>query len=152
MDQNSSRRCPHFQIYSEPLDLEGVPAYLAIRHCVLTERMISLLSSRPEGAKLAVKLVINATNGKQFAFVGPDLEAVTQRSCTVRRCDERCTPAYAQHLDYFQIDDPHEDTVTCDEEDDADNGEKQDNHDPQPCLTKPNGLAATREIRVRCEL
>lgn len=123
MDQNSSRRCPHFQIYSEPLDLDGSPAYLAIRRCLLTERMIRLLKQSSDGEKLADKLVIHATNGKTFAFVGPDLEAVTQRSCTFRRCEERCTPAYQQNLKLYQIVDPLEDEVVCEEADGTDEGD-----------------------------
>jgi hypothetical protein len=130
MDQNRSERCPHFQIYSEPLDLGGEHSHLAIYRCLLTERMISLVRSRSEGVQMATKLVVNVTNGKEFAFAGPDLEAVTQLSCMVSRCDEHCTPAYVRHLDHFQIVDPHLDSVTCHE---ADDGDKQDQSGPQPC-------------------
>jgi hypothetical protein len=119
MEQNSSRRCVHFQIHSESLNLDGPPAYLAVRRCLMTERMIVQLRATDEGAQLADKLVVNGTNGKQFAFVGPDLEAVTQRSCTFRRCDERCTPAYKHHLSLFGIADPNITVVGCDDEDDG---------------------------------
>jgi len=135
MDQHTSKRCPHFQIYSEPLDLDGPPAYLAIRRCLLTERMIRLLDTSDQGRHLAQKLVIHATNGRTFAFVGPDLEAVTQRACVFRRCDERCTPAYKHHLNHFGIVDPHEETVTCnDDEPEADN--EDDDPDVAPCTSK----------------
>src|ERR1041385_4507958 len=116
MESHNNKGCPHYQIYSEALELEGPPAYLAIRRCLLTERMIRLLQQSPEGNRLAEKLVIHVTNGKEFAFVGPDLDAVTQRSCTVKRCEERCTPAYLQHLNHFNITDPNEEEVTCRDE------------------------------------
>ncbi len=132
MHANDSKRCRHFQIYSEPLDLEGPPAYLAIRRCLLAERLIALLRQSPDGGKLAVKMMVNTTNGNSFAFVGPDLDAVTQHACTVRRCDERCTPAYKQHLDHFQIEDPHEDEVTCSEEVADTSAEKSNQSQIQP--------------------
>ncbi len=100
---------------SEPLEMEGPTSYLAMRRCLLTERMVGLLRQSPEGVKLADKLVVSALNKPSFAFVGPDLEAVTQQSCTVQRCEERCTPSYSQNLDLFQIVDPHKDDVTCEE-------------------------------------
>lgn len=117
MESQSSKRCPHYQLYAESLLVNGPPAYLAIRRCLLTERLIKLLRQSGEGSQLADKLVINATNGKAYAFVGPDLEAVTQRACTFNRCEKRCTPAYSQLLDRFGITDVREDDVTCDEED-----------------------------------
>ncbi|HZO91888.1 MAG TPA: hypothetical protein VFB38_26455 [Chthonomonadaceae bacterium] len=115
MDEEHTKRCPHYQLYSEPLGLEGPPAYLAIRRCLLTERLIRLLRHSNDGALLAEKLVIHATNGKEFAFVGPDLEAVTQRSCLVGRCEKRCTPAYHQHLERFGLSDSGETEITCED-------------------------------------
>jgi hypothetical protein len=75
---------------------------------------------------LADKLVIHATNVNAVAFVGPDLEAVTQHSCTVARCEKRCTPAYSQHLERFGLVDEQEDEVTCEEEDSATASEDSD--------------------------
>jgi hypothetical protein len=117
MDTQKMQRCLHYQIYSEPLDLEGPPAYIAIRRCMLSERLIGLLNQSPDGERLADKLVISLTEGKSYAFVGPDLDAVTQRNCTVNRCESRCTPAYGQHLQDFSIVDPQEE-VTCTETED----------------------------------
>jgi len=119
MKQDDTRRCPHYQIYSEALETSESPAYLAIRRCLLTERMIRLLGQSPEGNRLADKLVIHVTNGKRYAFVGPDLDAVTQSSCSVKRCEEHCTPAYLQHLGIFEISDPNEEEVTCGDAEDA---------------------------------
>ena len=116
MDVPNAKRCPHYQLSSEPLEMEGPASYLAVRRCLLTERMIGLLRQSPEGAALADRLVVNVALNRSFAFVGPDLEAVTQQSCAVRRCEERCTPAYLQHLQLFQITDPNEQEVTCAEE------------------------------------
>ena len=113
MDVPNEKRCPHYQMISEPLEMEGPTSYLAVRRCLLTERMIALLRQSPEGAALADKLIVNAMNNRSFAFVGPDLEAVTQQACSVKRCEERCTPSYTQHLDLFQIIDPRKDEVTC---------------------------------------
>ena len=112
----NAKRCPHYQLSSEPLEMEGPASYLAVRRCLLTERMIGLLRQAPEGAALADKLVVNDTSNRSFAFVGPDLEAVTQQSCLVERCEERCTPAYLHHLALFQITDPNEREVTCSDE------------------------------------
>jgi len=111
----SAKRCPHYQIYSEPLALEGPPAYLAIRRCVLAERLIQFLRQSAEGNLLADKLVVHVAGGNAYAFVGPDLEAVTQTACTVKRCAERCAPAYAEHLERFGLTDPQGESVTCDE-------------------------------------
>ena len=116
MDSHNNKRCPHYQIYSEALKLDGPPAYLAIRRCLLTERMIRLLRQSEEGKELSEKLVIHVANGNNYAFVGPDLDAVTQRSCSVKRCEERCTPAYLQHLSHFSIEDPRQEDVTCNDE------------------------------------
>ena len=116
MEIPNAKRCPHYQLSSEPLEMEGPASYLAVRRCLLTERMIGLLRQTQEGAELANKLVVNVVNNRSFAFVGPDLEAVTQQSCSVKRCEERCTPAYLQHLALFQITDPKEQEVTCAEE------------------------------------
>jgi hypothetical protein len=116
MDVPNVKRCPHYQLSSEPLEMEGPASYLAVRRCLLTERMIGLLRQSQEGAALADKLVVNVANTRSFAFVGPDLEAVTQQSCAVHRCEESCTPGYAQHLALFQITDPREHEVTCSDE------------------------------------
>ena len=121
MDAPAAKRCPHYQLYSEPLGLEGPASYLAIRRCLLAERLVTMLRQSEEGNQLADKLVVLASNGKSFAIIGPDLEAVTQRACTQSRCDAQCTPAYTQHLDRFDVVDVREDEVTCHEED-ADSG------------------------------
>lgn len=115
MNTEHPKRCPHYQIYSERLDSEGPPSYLAIRHCLLAERLIRILRQTQDGALLAGKLIIRTTEGKTFAFAGPDLEAVTQLTCTVERCEMRCTPAYAQNLEHFDLQDPGEEEVTCEE-------------------------------------
>jgi hypothetical protein len=119
MDDPNKRRCPHFQIYSEPLDMEGSVAYLAIRRCLFTERLIQLLEQSPDGKRLAEKLVIHGTDDRSFAYVGPDLEAVTQRSCSIERCTDCCTPAYRQHLKHFALQDPQAAEVACDDSSDA---------------------------------
>ena len=63
-------------------------------------------------------------SGRVYAFVGPDLEAVTQQSCTVQRCESRCTPAYSRHLENFGLEDPGEEEVTCQE--DEEESQRQD--------------------------
>lgn len=115
-DSGKEQRCPHYQLYSEPLEMEGPPSFLAIRRCLLTERQVRLLSDVPDGQALADKLVVHLSSEKSYAFVGPDLEAVTQQTCTVQRCEERCTPAYVQRLKSFEVDDPGLGTVTCQDE------------------------------------
>lgn len=119
MESQSAKRCPHFQIYSEPLAKEGPPSFLAIRHCILTERLIRIIRQTPEGNLLTQKLVVN----DNFAFVGPDLEAVSHQACTVRRCEERCTPAYSQHLRHFGLEDPREPEVTCEDPEETADGQ-----------------------------
>ena len=116
MDAPEIKRCPHYQIYSESLQLDGPPAYLSIRRCLLTERMIKLLQQSVEGKLLAEKLVVNVTNGNRYAFVGPDLDAVTQQSCSLQRCEENCTPSYLNHLNHLGIEDTNEEEVTCQEQ------------------------------------
>lgn len=113
MDSQDKLRCPHYQIYSERLEMDGPPAYLAIRRCLLAERLVRILSEGPEGAQLAQKLVVRTSGEMQYAFVGPDLDAVTQHTCTVTRCEEQCTPAYIQLLNYFKLSDPDLEEVTC---------------------------------------
>ena len=115
MQPQETQRCPHFQLHSEPLAHDGPPAYLAIRHCLLTERMLHLLKTLPEAQPLAQRLVIRAGNAREYAFVGPDLEAVTQQDCAFARCQQRCTPAYKQMLAHFEVIDPGEEAVTCEE-------------------------------------
>lgn len=113
MDSQKTLHCPHYQIYSEPLEMEGPTSYLAVRRCLLTERLVKHLAAAPEGESLAQKLVVQTSGGRTFGVVGPDLDAVTQKACARSRCEDRCTPAYRQHLGMFGITDAEEDTVTC---------------------------------------
>ena len=118
MLSHNIQRCPHFQLHSEQLSLDGPAAYLAIRHCTLTARMLHLLEPSTDALPLAKRLVIQIDESPVYAFVGPDLEVVTQQTCTVKRCDQTCTPCYKQTLSQFGTVDPYEDSVTCNEEDD----------------------------------
>ncbi|MCW3099110.1 MAG: hypothetical protein JWL77_4728 [Chthonomonadaceae bacterium] len=117
MNADAMKRCPHYQIYSEQLKMEGPPAFLAIRRCMLTERLLQFLDQSEEGRQLGEKMVIHTRDGKRYAFVGTDLEPVTQQACHSRRCEERCTPAYLQTLQRFEMVDPQEEEVTCDDSD-----------------------------------
>lgn len=123
MNAGTSQRCPHYQIYSEPLGLEGSPSFLVIRRCLLTERLSDLLRNSVQGEHLAQKLTVRASNGRVYGIVGPDLEAVSQQSCTFSRCETRCTPAYSLNLEHFGLTDPQEDTVSCEDEDEDDDKE-----------------------------
>ena len=118
MKSQPVQRCPHYQLHSEILAQEGPPSYLAIRHCLLTARMLQLMHSRPEAQPLAQRLTVH-TSDRSFACVGPDLDAVTQHLCTLARCDRNCTPAYVELLQQFNIVDPQEEEVTCDENEEA---------------------------------
>jgi hypothetical protein len=113
------KRCPHYQIYSEQLKMDGPPAYLAIRRCMLTERLLQFLNQSEDGRKLGDKMVIQTRDGKTYAFVGPDLEAVTQQACNGQRCEDSCTHAYLRTLQHFGMTDPQEEEVTCTEEDEV---------------------------------
>ena len=114
MESNDTQRCPHYQLYSEPLALDGPPSYLAIRRCLLSERLVSLLRKTADGGALADKLVITGKENRAFAFVGPDLDAVTQTSCTVNRCQRSCTPGYSESLEHFGAVDARQNEITCD--------------------------------------
>lgn len=114
MKSQPEQRCPHYQLHSELLAQEGPPAYLAIRHCLLAARMLHLMQPVPETEPLAQRLTVQ-TQQRAFACVGPDLDAVTQHLCTLNRCDRQCTPAYRELLQQFNIVDPQEDEVTCDD-------------------------------------
>ena len=114
MKTQPDQRCPHYQLHSELLAQEGPPAYLAIRHCILSARMLQLMQSVPEAEPLAQRLTVQTRN-RAFACVGPDLDAVTQHLCTLTRCDRQCAPAYRELLQQFNIVDPLEDEVTCDD-------------------------------------
>ena len=111
------QRCPHYQLHSELLAQEGPPAYLAIRHCLLAARMLELMQPVPEAQPLAQRLTVQAHN-RAYACVGPDLDAVTQHLCTLTRCDQLCTPAYIELLLQFNIVDPKEEEVTCEDAED----------------------------------
>jgi hypothetical protein len=117
VNADNIKRCPHYQIYSEPLKMEGPPAYLAIRRCMLAERLIQFLDRTEEGKQFAERIVIHTQGGKRYAFVGPDLEPVTQLACHGQRCEECCTPAYLHTLEQFGVADPQEEEVTCTEPD-----------------------------------
>lgn len=99
--------------------MDGPPAYLAIRRCLLTERLLGFLNQSEDGRQLGEKMVIHTQDGKAYAFVGPDLEAVTQQSCNGQRCEERCTHAYLRTLQHFGMVDPDEEEVNCTEEEDV---------------------------------
>ncbi len=115
MDEHNNARCPHYQLYVQPLDIETQPNVLAIRRCMLTERLIGLLRQTPDGGLLTQKLTVRIDSEREFAIIGPDLEAVTQTGCTIKRCEDQCTPAYVSHLDHFNGSDPHLEEVTCHE-------------------------------------
>ena len=117
MNAQNMKRCPHYQIYSEQLKMDGPPAYLAIRRCMLTERLLQFLDQSEEGRQLGEKMIVRTQEGKRYAFVGPDQEPVTQQACNILRCEDRCTPAYVQTLRQFEMVDPLEEEVTCTEED-----------------------------------
>lgn len=97
MTAQNTKRCPHYQIYSEQLKMDGPPAYLAIRRCMLTERetgravaaKLTTASSRENTAEDAAE----SPESIRVAF-GPDLEAIHAPECTVLRCQESCTPCY----------------------------------------------------------
>ena len=116
MPLQNTQRCPHFQLHTELLSTDGPPAYLAVRHCLLTGRLLALLQPSPAAQPLTQHLVIRTENNEPYAFVGPDLEAVTQAECSQHRCTQSCTPAYTQILQQFDVVDPHEESVTCDEQ------------------------------------
>lgn len=132
MNIDAMKRCPHYQIYSEQLKMDGPPAYLAIRRCMLTERLLQFLDPSDEGRQLGEKMVIHTSDGKRYAFVGPDLEPVTQQACNIRRCEERCTPAYLRTLQQFGMVDPEEEKVTC--------AEENENEIPVPPTRVPTAL------------
>ena len=113
MDKQAHSRCPHYQIYAQPLEIEHGPNVLAIRRCMLAERLIGLLNQTPNGSMLTQRLTVRIDSEKAFAVIGPDLDAVTQSTCTVQRCEERCTPAYISHLEHFDGQDPNLEEVTC---------------------------------------
>lgn len=117
MKSQPVQRCPHYQLHSELLAQEGPPAYLAIRHCLLAARMLELMQPVPEAQSLAQRLTVQ-TQHRAFACVGPDMDAVTQHLCTLTRCDRLCTPAYIDLLQQFNIVDPKEKEVTCEETED----------------------------------
>lgn len=134
MNADTMKRCPHYQIYSEQLKMDGPPAYLAIRRCMLTERLLQFLDHSESGKQLEEKMVIHTRDGKRYAFVGTDLEPVTQQACSSRRCEERCTPAYLQTLQQFGMVDPQEEEVTCTDE------EEEDTPAPDPVARVPTAL------------
>src|SRR5438094_7326187 len=107
MEKQERTRCPHFQVYAEQLDIEHGPNVLAIRRCTLTERLIGLLQQTPNGPMLTQKLTVRIDSAKDFAIVGPDLEAVSQSACTVARCIGGCSPAYSALLKHFGGSDPN---------------------------------------------
>ncbi len=119
MSSYPPKRCPHYQLHSEPLGADGPSAYLAVRRCLLTERLVRLLRQSEDGNQLAAKLTIHTADGRTYAFVGPDLEAVTQQMCRTERCEQQCTPAYTKHLDQFGVIDPGEEEATCNEEEET---------------------------------
>lgn len=129
MNTENRRRCPHYQIYSEQLKMDGPPAYLAIRRCMLSERLLQFLDHSEQGKRLGEKMVIHARDGRRYAFVGADLEPVTQQACTGQRCEQRCTPAYLQTLQHFGMKDPQEEEVTC-----SDTEEGDDASEPAPAF------------------
>ena len=113
MDEPGARRCPHYQLYAQPLGITDGPNLLAVRHCMLSERLSGLLAKTPDGHLLTNKLLVRIHSEKDYAVVGPDLEAVAQAACTVQRCEAQCTPAYGRHIKQFGATDPHLDEVTC---------------------------------------
>lgn len=113
MNADVMKRCPHYQIYSEPLHREGQVSYLVVRRCMLTERMLPLLEPSPGGRQLGERTTIQVRTGRRYAFLGPDMEPVTQETCTKERCEAYCTPAYERTLKHFGRTDPEQAEVEC---------------------------------------
>lgn len=116
MNPDAMQRCPHYQIYSGPLHRQGKASYLVIRRCTLMERMLSLLEDTEEGKQFGEHLTIQTRAGRRYAFIGPDMDPVTQQTCAEGRCEACCTPAYERTLRQFGKVDPQEAEVGCEEE------------------------------------
>jgi len=134
MDESFKTRCPHFQLYAAPLNIVNGPNLLTVRRCLLTERLAELLKKTGNSAMLTQRLMVRISSEKDIAFVGPDLEAVTQNSCSMLRCEEQCTPSYTAHLEYFDCADPCLDEVTCRKETEEGDADRTDSEAvPTPC-------------------
>lgn len=106
-------RCPHFQTRVEKLSLEMTTAYLPIRRCLLSERMLTLLRPIEEAREIVETIAMEPdTEDAYFCVCGPDLDTIEHRKCSAARCESSCTVAFEEILGAFNLkDDP---PVGCD--------------------------------------
>ena len=68
MDKQERSRCPHYQLYAQHLGIKRGPNVLAVRRCLLAERLSGLLLQTPNGAMLTQKLNVRIDPEKEFAI------------------------------------------------------------------------------------
>jgi hypothetical protein len=110
---NSPESCPHFQTRVEKLPLELTVAYLPIRRCLLSERLIRLIRNHPEAAGVVKAFAVDSEAGVSCCICGPDLDSIDHSKCRRERCGSSCIPSYNEILAGVGIEDSE--PVDCDE-------------------------------------
>ena len=84
---NRDETCPHFQTRIEKLPLELTTALLPIRRCLLAERMIRLVRSKPEAESVVETFVRDPALEVPYCVCGPDLDTIEHSKCVKTRCE-----------------------------------------------------------------
>jgi hypothetical protein len=105
---NDIRSCPQFQTRIEPVPLRSTTAMLPVRRCLLAERMVGFLRTRPEASEVITAIVIDPAQPVPVCIYGPDLDTIEHSKCTSDRCVHQCSPSYRELLARFQLTDPQE--------------------------------------------
>lgn len=105
--------CPHFQTRIEKLPLELTTALLPIRRCLLSERLIRLIRTKPEATAIVDAIIRDPDSEVPYCICGPDFDMIEHGKCVKVRCGNSCVPAYRELLKDFGVEDTVE--IDCEE-------------------------------------
>ncbi len=96
---------PHFQTRIEKLPYELTTALLPVRRCLLAERMIALVRTKPGSDEIVRTFVLDASEPVPHCLYGPDLDVIEHGRCAHERCEKSCYVAYTEMLAGFGVQD-----------------------------------------------
>lgn len=109
---SESTPCAHYSLEVETIVVPttGVEIHIPVRRCALSERLVVVFQRSDAAADLRSYMLLAAPAGAGPAEIrvalGPDLEPIERRECTVERCRESCTPGYRDLLAHYALTDP----------------------------------------------
>jgi len=101
-----NERCPYFSMHVGTVPIAELqhPLRVPICRCALTEVFIQRLRAVPKGYAFASLLEAAPPDGQPHPVIGPDMQPITQATCTPERMYARCKPGFQDILSDFGAD------------------------------------------------